>query len=347
MINEYKEPEDFLMDDTFKQYCEGSSQKCVVFWENWIENHPEKNNVVNKARQLYQILSGNLKPVNEQLAFLDRQISSEVKVRRIGFTYYGIAAAIFIAVLFGILYFNSAETKKAIYKANDLTTQKGERKKVMLIDSTLVFLNADSKIEIEDGFNKSHRRVKLTGEAFFDVKHNKEKPFFISTKNFNITVLGTAFNVKSYDGEKGAEVALLRGIIKLEDHSQNKNQVILKRGQKVIYHSPEPILTATKTDPGEKLPKIEIGSLTVVNKEVVESAWTDNNLIFSENSFLEVKPILERWFNIRIEFKDKEVGKYIYTANFKNEDVLAVLHNLQKVKYFNFKKKGDQVFITK
>jgi len=349
MINEYKEPEDFLMDDTFKQYCEGSSHKCVIFWENWIENNPEKKNVVSKAKQLYQILSGNLKPVNEQLAFIDGEISPEIKTRRFSFAHYGIAAALFMAILSGLLYFNSSLTTNPVYKTKNFTTQKGERKKITLIDGTVVFLNAESKIEVENGFNKSERRVSLIGEAFFDVKHDKTRPFLVFTQNFNITVLGTAFNVKSYTGENEAEVALVRGVIKLEDHSPNKNQVILKRGQKVIYHIPQLQLNAaaTKNDVEEKLPKIEIVSLTVINKEVVESAWTDNSLIFSSNSFLEIKPVLERWFNVSIDFKDKEVEKYIYTGNFKNEDLITILRNLQKVKHFNFKKKGDQIFITK
>ena len=103
MINEYKEPEDFLMDDTFKQYCEGSSENCVVFWENWIENHPEKKKVIGKAKKLYKILSGNLKPVNEQLVFIDRQMSEEVKTKRFSFAHYGIAATLFIVFLSGLL----------------------------------------------------------------------------------------------------------------------------------------------------------------------------------------------------------------------------------------------------
>ncbi|MNI85504.1 hypothetical protein D3C73_1425050 [compost metagenome] len=56
---------------------------------------------------------------------------------------------------------------------------------------------------------------------------------------------------------------------------------------------------------------------------------------------------LERWFNVIIELKDKEVANYVYTANFKNEDILTVLHNLQQVKQFKFKKKGEHITITK
>ncbi|MNL79878.1 hypothetical protein D3C87_2065780 [compost metagenome] len=70
-------------------------------------------------------------------------------------------------------------------------------------------------------------------------------------------------------------------------------------------------------------------------------------MIFSNNTFLEIKPQIERWFNIEIIFNDKEVEKYSYTARFKNEDLNTVLHNLQLVKHFDFKKKGGRIIIYK
>ena len=350
MIDGYKYPEDFLMDDTFKQYCEGSSKKCVLFWEDWIAKHPEKHKTVDAAKKLYRVLSGDLKPVDQQVDYLTSMISPVTKVRRFSAIHYGIAASIFVVILLGLIYINYSKPIEQLQYAENFVAKKGEKKKIVLSDGTLVYLNGDSKIELGKDFDQKDRKIKLTGEAYFDVKHNAKKPFYVRTKDFKITVLGTAFNVKSYNNENESAATLVRGSIKLEDNNGlNKNTVILKAGQKITYHFVKDQLNLKPSlrDSEDNLPKIEVNNLTVVNKVVVESAWTHNNIVFLNNDFEEIKERLERWFNITIEFEDKEVAAYVYTANFKNEDILTVLHTLQDVKHFNFKQKGELITITK
>lgn len=350
MIDEYKYPEDFLMDDTFKQYCEGSNEKCVVFWKTWIARNPEKHKVVHAAQKLHGMLSGNFTPVNQQVDYLNSQITPVTKTRKIRPFYYAIAASLLIALLAGLMYTIYPRTDIRLHYAGNFAAKKGEKKKVKLPDGTLVYLNGDSKIELGDNFDQEDRNVMLTGEAYFDVKHDATKPFYVRTKNFKITVLGTAFNVKSYANEDESAATLVRGTIKLEDNTGlNKNTIILKAGQKITYHllKTEPESGRAGTDEADRVPRIEVNNLTVVDKQVVESAWTNNNLIFLNNNLGEIKERLERWFNVTIELEDKEVAGYIYNANFKNEDILTVLQSLQRVKHFNFKQKGDRITITK
>ncbi|WP_316801832.1 FecR family protein [Pedobacter nototheniae] len=350
MIDEYNYPEDFLMDDTFKQYCEGSSKKCVLFWEDWIAKHPEKNKTINAAKNLYKILSGDLKPVDQQLDGLTNQISPVAKISRFSAIHYGMAASIFIVLFLGLIYVSYQKPNVAPQYAENFIAKKGEKKKIILPDGTLVYLNGDSKIELGENFDQKDRNVKLIGEAYFDVKHNVDKPFYVHTKDFKITVLGTAFNVKSYNNEKESAATLVRGTIRLEDNTGlNKNTIILKAGQKITYHlvKKQVVTKSVLTGLEDKLPEIEVNNLTIINKQVVESAWTNNDLIFLNNNFDEIKDRLERWFNVNIDFEDKEVAQYVYTANFKNEDILTVLRNLQQVKHFNFKQKGDLITISK
>ncbi len=350
MIDEYKYPEDFLMDDTFKQYCEGSSKKCVLFWEDWIAKNPEKHKTVDAAKKLYGVLSGNLKPVDQQVDYLTSMISPIVKIRRFKAIHYGIAASIFVVLFLGLIYFNYTRRTEVSLYAENFVAKKGEKKKIVLPDGTSVYLNGDSKIELGENFNQKDRNVRLTGEAYFDVKHNAQKPFYVRTKDFKITVLGTAFNVKSYNNENESAATLVRGSIKLEDNNGlNKNTIILKAGQKITYHFVKDQLNLKPSlgSADDKLPKIEVNNLTMVNKEVVESAWTHNNIVFLNNNFEEIKERLERWFNVTIEFEDKEVAAYVYTAHFKNEDILTVLQKMQEVKHFKFKQKGELITITK
>lgn len=348
MIDQYTEPEDFLMDDTFIQYLDGTNQKCVLFWKAWMEKHPEKQAIVEKAKRLHQILSGNLKPVHQQLTFLKAEISNEVKVRKSRFPFYGIAASFFILVLAGIFYFHQAD--KSIIYTQSYVSKKGERKKITLADGSLVYLNADSKIELDQEFNQKTRNVRLSGEAFFEVKHDKDRPFQVSTQWYDIVVLGTAFNVKSYANEKKSEATLVSGVIRLEDHQLKGSSVVMRKGQKIIYIPPAAegeLSNKILSHSPEVLPKLELINMTVFNHKVVETAWIENDMIFSKKTFQEIKPSLERWFNTEIIFKDKEVEDYVYTATFKNESLEKVLTSLQQVKHFNFEQKGGRTTIYK
>lgn len=350
MIDQYTEPEDFLMDDTFKQYCEGSNQKCILFWEAWLAKNPEKRKTAAKAKRLHQILSGNLKPVHEQLTFLKNEISKETVIRKGNFKWYSIAASFFIILLAGLFYFYYQNPAKPIIYTETYIAQKGEKKRIILADGTLVHLNSDSKIELGEGFNKKSRNIRLTGEAFFDVARNANRPFKVLTRWFKITVLGTSFNVKSYAAEKKSEATLVKGVIQLEDNEVKGNSLIIKRGQKIIYTPAAKVHESNHDLPAaavQALPKLEVVNLSIFDNKVVESAWVDNDMIFSNNTFLEIKPLIERWFNTEIVFNDKEVEKYSYTARFKNEDLNTVLLKLQQVKHFDFKKKGGRIIIYK
>src|SRR6187402_2609991 len=97
MIRDYLHPEDFLMDDTFLRYCEGSDLKCIKFWEQWISKNPEKEDLILKAKQLHQVVSGGALPLNEQLEIIKKQIvKKEQRLVRFSFSRLAIAACFFV-----------------------------------------------------------------------------------------------------------------------------------------------------------------------------------------------------------------------------------------------------------
>ncbi|HEX2607406.1 MAG TPA: FecR family protein, partial [Flavisolibacter sp.] len=98
-------------------------------------------------------------------------------------------------------------TRKAV---SEVSTRLGSKTKLLLPDSTIVWLNAGSKLTYNDHFGTTNRNTTLTGEAFFDVRKSSI-PFIIKANGVQIKVLGTAFNVKSYPNEKTTETSLVRG----------------------------------------------------------------------------------------------------------------------------------------
>lgn len=225
-------------------------------------------------------------------------------------------------------------------------TRNGEKKQITLQDGTMIHLNATSVLVLEKGFNKERRDVRLSGEAFFDVAHDKKVPFTVHTQDFNILVTGTAFNVKAYPGEKSSAATLIRGQISMERTGFKSKPVILKPGEKVT------VLKTAAPAPGKIRPSAgdaELVSLThytqTFDSTIVETAWTQNRLSIYEQEFKDMKSTLERWFSVTITMRSKAVERYRFTATFTNESLEDILKALQKVQYFNYEIKEKTVMI--
>ncbi|WP_316794723.1 FecR family protein [Pedobacter frigoris] len=350
MINDYLQPEDFLMDDTFKKYCEGSDERCIQFWEKWVIDNPSKSHLVEKARYMYQVLSANITPLNVQVNKINEAIQPQKQLRKRRILWYGAAAACLVAVLMaGLFYLNKAA--KPILYSKAFEASFGSKKKIVLPDGTKVYLNSGSEVQMEEGFNEETRSVKLIGEAFFDVAHNKEKPFKVLTDNFNVTVLGTVFNLKAYPGEGFSEASLIKGSIKVESNGDQENggqvnTVTLRPGQKIMFYKAERNSNGREIALPQ-LPKVEMGHLTKLDTTIVETAWVDDNLVFNSLTWKEMEPIMERWYGVEIELGDETVAGYQYTATFTKENILDVLKHLQEVKLFKYNMKGGRITITK
>jgi transmembrane sensor len=347
--------EDFLVDNTFQLYCAGADKLCIAYWENYIKQHPEQDHVIKEARRLYTILSGNKKPLNQQLETLKENVlpSEEqhiIPIRK-NYTWLRIAAAVLLIAGVTIVYKSSREAdppKKNLIAR--FITGGGERKKIILSDGSVVLLNAKSFLTVNEDFNESKREVNLVGEAFFDVKHNKDKPFQVHTSDFDINVLGTSFNVKVYPDEATSEAVLIKGVIVMEGKGSKGNSIVMKPSQKVTFYKKELARPGIKTTAkaANSRPQITINQYTKVNDStIVEMAWTRNQLEILDQSFCDLKSVLERWYDVDIKFADKDIERYRFTATFNGETIEEVLIALQDAEHFKYEIKGKQITISK
>lgn len=185
----------------------------------------------------------------------------------------------------------SAITKK--------TTDRSESKFLLLEDSTQVWLNAASSLEFPDEFNSKTREVYLSGEAYFDVKHADKIPFIIHTGNVSTTVLGTAFNIKAYPGQKNIIVSVSRGKVKVS----RKNTVIttLVNGQQAkIEDKGTGILERT-------IPAVEI------------APWQQGSIVFDDEAFEDIIADIERIYNTDILLQDNSIRRLNISTSFKKE----------------------------
>lgn len=179
------------------------------------------------------------------------------------------------------------------------STTRSESKYLLLEDSTEVWLNAASTIEFPDRFNVKKREVVLTGEAYFNVRHADKIPFIIHTGDVSTTVLGTAFNIKAYPGEKNITVSVSRGQVKV---SRKDGWVTtLSKGQQV---------------------KVEEKNKKVIEKAILPSevaAWQQGNIVYDDETMTNIINDLQRIYNVNIQIADASVHELKVSTSFKRE----------------------------
>ena len=350
--------EDFLIQNSFQHYCAGRDEACIKYWENYLSLHPEQMEHILEAKRLYFILNGSKKPLNKNLVELEYKLLKRKKSKISIISNLAKKAAVIVSIvsLGFIIYWNQYTTKNelnaGIIESEILFTktyqaQNGERKKLKLPDGTTVLLNAGSKLYIDKNFDGKIRIVKLDGEGFFDVVHNKT-PFIVQTKDFNVKVLGTKFNVKSYDSDSFSETALVAGSIQLELINRKNEILALKPGEKLSVRNVEENNKSNKDLLDNTIEEIRLSKNTITdNNEIVETAWTNNKIEIQAQNFADIKGILERWYKVKILFQDPKILEYKYTAVFTTETIDEVMSALQNAKHFNFTKKDNTIIITK
>lgn len=229
-------------------------------------------------------------------------------------------AAIFVLPLLvysGYVTYQNSTLKKMMPERivmQTITSLQGTVSQFQLADGTKVWLNSGSELQFPNRFAGDFREVKLKGEAYFEVKENRKKPFRVNASELNVEVLGTSFDVANYQDEKMSEVILIEGKVNLSaiDKSKVNRQIILHPGQRGVY-------------------KVNTGKISTEEVNVDKYiAWRDGNLIFRDDKMEEVVKRLSRWFNVEIFVEDPEINSYIYKASFRNENLLQVL-NLLKI----------------
>ncbi|WP_214226710.1 FecR domain-containing protein [Pedobacter sp. B4-66] len=162
-----------------------------------------------------------------------------------------------------------------------------EKKQITLADGTKVWLNEGSELKYAKVFNGKTREVYLSGEAYFDVKHDASRPFLIHTGKVLTTVLGTAFNIKEDPSKHTLEVTVTRGKVSVAD--DGKLLSILTSNQQVSVD----LLTGKPT---EKI----VDAKTVI-------AWQDNDMLFDDITFADAAIQLEQHFNVKIAFNNEKL----------------------------------------
>jgi len=208
---------------------------------------------------------------------------------------------------------------------NTIETPPGGQFKIELPDGTLVWLNALSSLKFPLNFSSlKERKVELTGEAYFEVVHNKDLPFRVVTSTQIVEDLGTLFDVNAYADEKHARTTLVKGSVMLESGS---NKIILRPGQQAIA--------------GQTFIVHEVDTETV-------TAWKSGYFKFDDEKLEDIMRQMARWYGIKVVYLDESVKSKIFgvmITRFTN--ISTLLNMLEQTGTVKFSISGKTVTISK
>lgn len=218
-----------------------------------------------------------------------------------------VAAILIIPLVLSFMayFYSQSEKTASTISYAEIQCPLGVRTKFQLPDGSTGFLNSGSKLKYPVIFTYQ-RSVELTGEGFFDVVSNKEIPFHVNTRNLDIKVIGTTFNVIANDDEKTEEIVLQSGKVDVSSKSGKHLAVLL---------------------PNEQL-TLDAQKQTITKRAVIASqytTWKEGKLVFRNENMRQVASRLSRWYNAEVVVDDPLLDDYTFHATFMDEPLDEVL----------------------
>ncbi|MEO9021462.1 MAG: FecR domain-containing protein [Ginsengibacter sp.] len=219
-----------------------------------------------------------------------------------------------ILKLNGMLTYNNLSKKASPLLYNTISTPRGGQYQLILADGSKVWLNAASSLRFPASFEGKERKVELLGEAYFEVAKNASMPFKVKTNGMEVEVLGTHFNINSYDDESSIRTTLLEGRVKI-----NKNN------------------TSSFLKPGQQAQVNKAGEIRIVNDADMEEAvaWKEGKFQFDRADIHAVMRQVARWYDVDVEYKGPVVSHFggTISRNVNLSQVLNMLHLTGEVKF--------------
>lgn len=224
----------------------------------------------------------------------------------------------------------------------------GERKKIILPDSTSIQLNSGSQLVYNKNFGEGNREVRLTGEAFFEVTKDAEHPFLVNTNRMTVKVLGTVFNVKAYNTKEDIETTVVEGKVEVSLNEGSEKKVILLPNEKISLKNDGLV----KTGNNSIAPHVGISyEVKTVNSNIKQSgipeevAWIKEKVIFTDETFETVALKMERWYNVRIHFDNEKMKSALINGDFEKVDINKAMQILQMLVGFKYTIHNNDIYI--
>lgn len=311
------------------------------------ENENIENEIADKLWDAPLLTAPELKPGESLWNKIERTIEEPAVIPFISakMIWRMAAAAIVTAVITGVFLFTGTPNKTTVF-TQQVATQPSSKKHLLLPDGTNIWLNGGSTLSYNDrAFGKKHREVKLVGEAFFDVAKDAEHPFIIHASSINITVKGTAFNVKAFPGQEKVETSLIRGLVEITTQQDPERKILLRPNEKISVSAEKEVVkqSANKTEQ----PLFIISKLHTDEQNILpETVWMNNMLSFDNESLELLAPKLESWFSVTIHVNEGMQHAH-FSGTITKETLRQTLEAMKLSSPFDYEIKNSEVWIHK
>lgn len=191
----------------------------------------------------------------------------------------------------------------------------GGKSEVALPDGSNVWIHSATSLTYNTNYYSKNRNVRLNGEAYFDVAHDKDHPFVVETEGMKITVHGTKFNVESFPGSENTFVSLKEGSVSLETKAETR---FLHPGEVGTFNKRNGRLQIEKGD-------IELAV-----------SWASNQIVFKNRPLDEICPLLSKWYNVKINLSPELQEQYRYTFTLRHEPLEEIMRIMSRIHPINY-----------
>lgn len=285
--------------------------------------------ITQKSKQFdttgaYALFQDQVQTYNAQNDIPEYKVRQKFSINWKAFIKY--AAIITICILVSYQFFRYQSPLPVQQGISQIVVPNGSKTDLYLLDGTQVILNAGSKLEVQPGFGQKERVVKLLGEAFFNVAHDSDRPFFVETENVKVKVLGTRFNVNAYDTNEEIQVDLLEGSIEMT--VPQSEAIKLQPQQTAVYHVASHSLSLKTQDDHSAI------------------GWIDDTLIFSDETFEQIAYQLERKFDVKINILNNSIKKQRFNGDFvKGETIDQIFNVITSDRRYHYKITKSEIAI--
>lgn len=205
---------------------------------------------------------------------------------------------------------------------------KGEKTHLVFQDGTSVYLGPDSRLSYPGKFGIWERKVRFSGEAYFDVAKGKDWPFVVEVGDTRIKVLGTSFNLMAYKDSPEIKIRLDEGVIKFQP-AQGGKEFLLSPGESVSFGKDNGVVR--------------------IDREDDESCWVDwknNEIVFKDAPLENLLDVLSRKFNVTFVIDDDKIREFCYTIRLDDKPLKTILDNLENITPVRFMAREDSIHVV-
>ena len=355
--------EDFVLDPDFRKWVLENHPESKIYWEDFLNQYPEKVKEIFQAREILVHLSREKKELSQdQVEFLFANISREIALlqkaevaesskvvsldswatiqrynlekERMRRRRNRIRWAASLALIMGfstIFYWFKGESVNSspelVAESVTFEAPAGVKSSISLEDGSKVHLNSGSRITYPKNFSEDKRLIRLEGEAFFEVAKDPNRPFMVNSGHLTTTALGTSFNIKAYPNQFVA-VSLVTGKVRVEDQNNQANQALLSPGEGIQADLEKHLWKQSKFDLEEIL------------------AWMNKTLVFKNTPLKEAILQMENWYGVKVHVAGEIPKDLSVSGKFKDETLQNILEGLSFSARFSYKIQGKQVQLT-